>query len=92
MGLSFVVGTQTGCVRALKYPLDANMEHFDYFIHSAPVTKLCFSYDDRYLFSAAEDGVITINVLSDGDERYRPVQEVVDDVILADKNIQEIKI
>ena len=36
--------------------------------HAAAVTKLRISFDDQYLFSASEDGVIYVFKIADKDE------------------------
>ncbi len=39
----------------LKYP-----EYSEIFVHSVPVTYMCLSYDQKYLFSGGEDGSLFI--------------------------------
>lgn len=68
-GHMMFVGTQTGAIRAIKFPLGDSDDYQEHRAHSAPVTKLCVSHDDSHLFSCSEDGCVYVFRISDKEER-----------------------
>ena len=55
------VGTQSGSIRVLKYPLSNDpLDYQKHCAHCGPVTKLSISQDDQYLFSCSEDGSVYV--------------------------------
>lgn len=63
-----VLGTSTGAIRAIKFPLTDVSDFQEHEAHSGPVTKLRISYDDQYLFSSSEDGCVYVFRIADKDE------------------------
>ncbi|XP_043941309.1 cilia- and flagella-associated protein 57 [Protopterus annectens] len=55
-GRMLFLGTATGTVRSIKYPLPVHKEYNEYQAHAGPVTKMTVSYDDQFLLSVSEDG------------------------------------
>ena len=68
-GHMMFVGTQTGNIRSVKFPLGENDDNQEHRAHSSPVTKLRVSHDDQYLFSCGEDGCVYVFRISDKEER-----------------------
>ncbi|TMW62220.1 hypothetical protein Poli38472_009713 [Pythium oligandrum] len=58
-----------GAVRSFKFPLTG--ESIEFQCLSAPVTRLCISYDDGFLFAAGEDGAVCIFEIRDKEGRPR---------------------
>lgn len=70
------VSTILGTVKAVRFPLPTDLTDLDadelaqeHQAHGVPVTKLRISFDDRYLFSACEDGFIYIYRITDRDTK-----------------------
>ncbi|KAJ3295052.1 Cilia- and flagella-associated protein 57 [Borealophlyctis nickersoniae] len=69
-GRMMFAGTSQGTIRSIKFPLSGNPDDFqEHQAHAAPVTRLRVSYDDQYLFSAAEDGTLYMFRISDKEDR-----------------------
>jgi len=51
-------GMTTGIIRSLKFPLTGDQH--DYVVHDSKITRLRITFDDSYIFSAGEDGTITV--------------------------------
>jgi len=51
-------GMATGVIRSLKFPLTGDQH--DYAVHTSTVARLRITFDDSYIFSAGEDGVIAV--------------------------------
>lgn len=67
----------------MKFPLSADSHEFqEHQAHASPVTKLRVSFDDQYLFSAAEDGCLFIYKIMDKEGRVNKREK---DVIYADE-------
>jgi WD40 repeat protein len=93
-GKMMFVGTQNGTIRAIKYPWGAEGgEYQEHQAHSGPVTKMCTSIDDNYLFSVSEDGSFYVLRIFDRDSRLlkREREMVYADEILVTKSDLEEK-
>ncbi|KAL1279856.1 hypothetical protein QQF64_014456 [Cirrhinus molitorella] len=59
-GRALFVGTSTGTVRAIKYPLPIQNDWIEYQAHAGPVTKMVITFDDQFLITASEDSCLFI--------------------------------
>ncbi|KAL7748950.1 Cilia- and flagella-associated protein 57 [Sorochytrium milnesiophthora] len=73
-GRMMFLGTGTGSVRSVRFPLPYDLNNLDsdelaqdHSAHGEPVTRLRVSVDDHFLFSAADDGTLYIYRISDKD-------------------------
>ncbi|XP_019854181.1 PREDICTED: cilia- and flagella-associated protein 57 [Amphimedon queenslandica] len=57
-GKMLFVGTTNGTIQSVKFPLVEPGEWHEHQAHSAPVARMCISYDDQFLISVGEDGTI----------------------------------
>lgn len=57
-------GSTSGAICSFKMPLAADFQSFS--VHSAPINALCLSVDETMLFSASEDGSISVMEVRDG--------------------------
>ncbi len=64
-GRVLFAGTETGCIRAYKYPLTG--EYQEYRCCSSSVTRLRLSHDDGLLFVSSEDGSLFVFEVKDRD-------------------------
>jgi WD40 repeat protein len=70
-GRMLFVGTQSGTIRALRYPFGDQHDFQEHQAHTGPVTKLKISPDDQCLFSAGEDGCLFMYRLTDKEDRAK---------------------
>eukprot|EP00731_Ephydatia_muelleri_P018745 Em0011g785a len=68
-GKMLFVGSSSGTVRAMKFPLTDGGEYQEHTAHSLAVTRMKVSYDDQYLFSVGQDGVLFCFKVTDKDGR-----------------------
>ncbi|KAM5149014.1 cilia- and flagella-associated protein 57 [Mantella aurantiaca] len=68
-GRMVFVGTSSGTIRSMKYPLPLQREYNEYQGHAGPVTKLVVTYDDQCLLSVSEDGCLMLWKISDKESR-----------------------
>jgi chromosome segregation ATPase len=66
-------GTANGVVRSFKFPLTGEVK--DYQCHSKRVLRMRVSHDDRYLFSAGEDGCLAIFKIKEKEDFMRQNKE-----------------
>ncbi|RXN13979.1 cilia- and flagella-associated 57 [Labeo rohita] len=59
-GRALFVGTSTGTVRAIKYPLPIQNDWIEYQAHAGPVTKMVITFDDQFLITVSEDSSLFI--------------------------------
>ncbi|KAK7162706.1 hypothetical protein R3I93_006907 [Phoxinus phoxinus] len=59
-GRALFIGTSTGTVRAIKYPLPIQNAWLEYQAHAGPVTKMIITFDDQFLLTVSEDGCLFI--------------------------------
>ncbi|KAK9834356.1 hypothetical protein WJX84_006234, partial [Apatococcus fuscideae] len=64
-GRVLFAGTETGCIRAYKYPLTG--EYQEYRCCSSSITRLRLSHDDGLLFVSSEDGSLFVFEVKDRD-------------------------
>ncbi|XP_048019038.1 cilia- and flagella-associated protein 57 [Megalobrama amblycephala] len=57
-GRAIFIGTSTGTVRAIKYPLQNDW--LEYQAHAGPVTKMVITFDDQFLLTVSEDSCLFI--------------------------------
>ncbi|KAJ3302044.1 Cilia- and flagella-associated protein 57 [Kappamyces sp. JEL0829] len=92
-GKMMFVGTNTGAVRAMKFPFAADAGVFqEHFAHSGPITRLRVSYDDQYLFSVGDDGCFYIFKIFDKDNRsFKREREMVyaDEILVTKSDLEE---
>ncbi|KAJ3149277.1 Cilia- and flagella-associated protein 57 [Geranomyces michiganensis] len=64
------IGTQSGTIRSLRFPLSGHPDDFqEHVAHGGAVTMMRVSYDDQYLFTVAEDGILYSFKISEKEER-----------------------
>ncbi|KAI9144944.1 WD40-repeat-containing domain protein [Paraphysoderma sedebokerense] len=100
-GKMMFVSTILGTVKAVRFPLPTDLTDLDadelaqeHQAHGVPVTKLRISFDDRYLFSACEDGFIYIYRITDRDTkntRGQPLEVTFAEEVLVTKTDLEEK-
>mmetsp|Transcript_155 Transcript_155/g.483 ORF Transcript_155/g.483 Transcript_155/m.483 type:complete len:1201 (-) Transcript_155:691-4293(-) len=66
-GRMLFAGTETGTIRSYKFPLSGDYQ--EYQCHSKGVLRLSMTYDDAFLFSVGEDGVMFIMDVRDKEVR-----------------------
>uniref|UniRef100_A0A672T5W0 Cilia and flagella associated protein 57 n=1 Tax=Sinocyclocheilus grahami TaxID=75366 RepID=A0A672T5W0_SINGR len=59
-GRALFIGTSTGTVRAIKYPLPLQNDWIEYQAHAGPVTKMVTTFDDQFLITVSEDSCLFI--------------------------------
>ncbi|XP_047674582.1 cilia- and flagella-associated protein 57-like isoform X2 [Tachysurus fulvidraco] len=59
-GKAVFVGTATGSVRVMQYPLQEEEQWTEYQAHSSSITKMVITPGDRFLLTASEDGSLLI--------------------------------
>lgn len=58
-------GTETGCLRAYKFPLMGEFQ--EYKCCQGAITRLCLNYDDAILFATGVDGSLFVFDVKDKD-------------------------
>eukprot|EP00357_Protocruzia_adherens_P031581 CAMPEP_0115039386 /NCGR_PEP_ID=MMETSP0216-20121206/43998_1 /TAXON_ID=223996 /ORGANISM="Protocruzia adherens, Strain Boccale" /LENGTH=1374 /DNA_ID=CAMNT_0002420017 /DNA_START=19 /DNA_END=4143 /DNA_ORIENTATION=- len=56
-----------GSIRVYRYPLTG--EYYEYQAHSAPIERIALTYDDQYMFSVGQDGVLIMHDIKDKEGR-----------------------
>lgn len=59
-GRGLFIGTSTGAVKAIKYPLPIQNSWLEYQAHAGPVTKMVITFDDQFLLTVSEDSCLFI--------------------------------
>ncbi|XP_059358383.1 cilia- and flagella-associated protein 57 isoform X1 [Carassius carassius] len=59
-GRVLFIGTSTGTVRAIRYPLPIQSDWIEYQAHAGPVTKMVITFDDQFLITVSEDSCLFI--------------------------------
>ncbi|KAI8607724.1 WD40-repeat-containing domain protein [Chytriomyces sp. MP71] len=93
-GRMMFVGTATGTIRSMKFPLSNEGGEFqEHQCHSGAITKLRVSYDDTHLFSTSEDGCVYVFKIADREGRglKKERENVFADEILVTKSDLEEK-
>ncbi|TPX56516.1 hypothetical protein PhCBS80983_g04473 [Powellomyces hirtus] len=92
-GRMLFAGTQGGTVRALKFPLSGYPEDYqEHIAHGGPVTMMRVSYDDQYLFSASEDGILYAFKISEKEERGLKREKLnlyADEILITKSDLEE---
>ncbi|KAJ3013942.1 Cilia- and flagella-associated protein 57 [Thoreauomyces humboldtii] len=92
-GRMLFAGTAIGTVRAIKFPLSGHMDDFqEHVAHGGAVTKLRISYDDQYLFSVSEDGVLFSFKISEREERGLKKEKTnlyADEILITKSDLEE---
>ncbi|ORX44505.1 WD40 repeat-like protein [Piromyces finnis] len=72
-GKMLFAGTSRGTIRAIRYPFNSitEVEYREHKAHSKAVTALQISCDDKYLFSAGEDGNIFIFQINEREDKHK---------------------
>jgi len=83
-GRVMAVGTETGAIRSVTYPLTSPWEGTSTAVHFGCVNKMAVSHDDKYLFTVGDDGCLFISTINDKESR-RPKEQVWADEILITK-------
>jgi len=73
-GRMLLAATGTGTIRAIRYPLPigtelTTLEYTEHFAHEGSISRLRVSFDDQYLFSAGEDGLLAVFKLTEEEDR-----------------------
>ncbi|KAJ3324219.1 Cilia- and flagella-associated protein 57 [Boothiomyces sp. JEL0866] len=71
-GQMMMLATKRGKLRALKYPFNPEEaipedDYVEYGFQSSPIVQLCMTFNDRFLFTASDDGCIWIFRVHDKD-------------------------
>ncbi|KAJ3363138.1 Cilia- and flagella-associated protein 57 [Allomyces javanicus] len=84
-GRMLFTATTTGSIRSIRFPfiVSESGEFQEHQGHAAPVTRLRVSFDDQYLFSAAEDGSVFVWKISDKERSGVPRRDR--DLVYADE-------
>ena len=92
-GKMMFVGTTSGSIRAMKFPLSDVSDFQEHEAHSSAVTKFRVSFDDQYLFSCSEDGSVYVYKIADKEDHAlkRDKSLVFSDEILITKSDLEEK-
>ncbi|DBA68566.1 TPA: hypothetical protein ACH3X2_013579 [Trebouxia sp. C0005] len=64
-GRVLFAGTDTGCIRAYKYPLNGEFQEFR--CCGSAITQLMLTYDDAVLFASGQDGSLFVFDVKDKD-------------------------
>jgi len=90
-GRMLIVGTASGSVRAIKYPLTVPWEGSSLPTHCGAVRKLAMSNDDQHLFSVGEDGCVMVYKLSDKEGRGIKARETAwaDEILITRADLSE---
>ncbi|XP_060739668.1 cilia- and flagella-associated protein 57-like [Tachysurus vachellii] len=64
-GQAVFVGTATGTVRVMQYPIEEVMSWTEHRGHCGPITKMLVTPGDQYLVTASEDGSLLIWTITD---------------------------
>ena len=64
-GRVLFAGTDTGCIRAYKYPLNGEFQEFR--CCGSAITQLTLSHDDAVLFASGQDGSLFVFDVKDKD-------------------------
>ncbi|TPX74759.1 hypothetical protein CcCBS67573_g03970 [Chytriomyces confervae] len=92
-GRMMFVGTATGTIRSMKFPLNNETGEFqEHHCHSGAITKLRVSYDDTHLFSSSEDGCVYVFKIADKEGRgLKKEREVVfaDEILVTKSDLEE---
>ena len=59
-GRMLFVGTSSGALRSMKYPLTVPGEWQEYQGHGTAITKMKITYDDQFLVTVGEDACVVI--------------------------------
>jgi len=63
-------GTQTGSIKAYKWPIDVNATHFaEYALHSSPVTSMAISLDFTRMFSSDMEGIVMCSEIKEEEKK-----------------------
>ncbi|KAI9344641.1 quinon protein alcohol dehydrogenase-like superfamily [Obelidium mucronatum] len=92
-GRMMFVGTSTGTIRSMKFPLSHESgEYQEHQCHSGAITKLRVSYDDTHLFSTSEDGCVYVFKVADKEGRgLKREREIVfaDEILVTKSDLEE---
>ena len=64
-GRALFAGTETGCIRAYKHPLNGEFQEFR--CCSSAITQLMLTHDDAVLFASGQDGSLFVFDVKDKD-------------------------
>jgi WD40 repeat protein len=91
-GKMLFVGTTSGTIKAVKYPVVEPGEWHEHQAHSSAVTRMCISFDDQYLISAGEDGTIfTFRIMDKEGRMMKREREVAyaEEVLITRSDLEE---
>jgi len=90
-GKMLFAGTNKGTIRALRYPFNSTdvVEYREHKAHSKAVTSLQISCDDKYLFSAGEDGNIFIFQINEKDDKHRVSVSYGNEMLITKTELEE---
>ncbi|KAJ3163963.1 Cilia- and flagella-associated protein 57 [Geranomyces variabilis] len=92
-GRMLFAGTQSGTVRSLRFPLSGHPDDFqEHVAHGGAVTMMRVSYDDQYLFTVSEDGILYSFAISEKEERGLKKERLnlyADEVLITKSDLEE---
>ena len=92
-GRMMFVGTSTGTIRSVKFPLTNDSNDFqEHQAHCAPVSRLRVSFDDQFLFSTSDDGSLYVFKITDKENRtVKREREIVyaDEILVTKSDLEE---
>ncbi|XP_028390638.1 cilia- and flagella-associated protein 57-like [Dendronephthya gigantea] len=91
-GRMLFVGTSTGTVRVMKFPLTVPGEWQEHQAHTGAITKMRMSFDDQYLFTVGEDASLFIYKATDKEGRgLKRDKEIVyaDEILITKSDLEE---
>ncbi|XP_047677974.1 cilia- and flagella-associated protein 57 isoform X2 [Tachysurus fulvidraco] len=91
-GHALFTGTSSGTIRAIKYPLLLQKDWTEYQAHSAAITKMVITFDDRFLLSASEDGCIFIFKITEQEVRGPKRDKVIsyaEEILITRSDLEE---
>ena len=87
-------GTETGCIRAYKYPLNGEFQEFR--CCGSAITQLVLTHDDAVLFASGQDGSLFVFDVKDKDptrivtKRWGPWHRLADAIPATSLKLQSL--
>jgi len=84
-------GTNTGTLRAFKFPLTVPGEWQELQAHSGSITKMRITYDDQYLLTVSDDACLFIHKIADKEGRGKREKEVTyaEEILITKSDLEE---
>eukprot|EP00795_Rhopilema_esculentum_P004667 gene4667-20951_t len=90
-GRMLFCGTNTGALRAFKFPLTVPGEWNELPSHAGSITKMRITYDDQYLVTVSEDACLFIHKIVDKEGRGKREKEVTyaEEILITKSDLEE---